>query len=331
MATLGLSFWFWTLQKTIITEGVNNGLIIQSIVVFAIITVLVSLNLMISGKAIGILMAMTLPGMFLVKFGFNNQILLMTAGVSFILGIYAHFAASREKSQRVKLGIACAKGGVGIYFLAGLLLLTAISYQTNFLKGELKLSESNVGLLMPLIESQIKSQVPFYSADMPIEDILVVSALSSGEITLSQKNFSKELQKKIQEKIAQDGSQSMDVLMQYPEIQQLIIRDAVKNNPQLIAKLRSDYGEKFGISIKQGQSMTAIIIDIANSFIEKLTAPFKSYLPIALAVIFFFSFKVIGFLFVDMALLVGGAVFLILKAGGVLEVKSVSVMQETLE
>lgn len=334
LAVLVASFWFWNLLRAIIAAGnITSSLIMQAGISFATLLVFIAISFTVSRKQIGILTAIILPIVFAVFFirDFNkDKILLIVAGVCAVLSFIAYFAVFREKSQRLKLNIAGAKTGMNIYFLTALLLLTALLYQYNFSKGQVKLSANQIQYLMPMIEGQIKAQVPFYSQEMTTDELLVISALSSGEITITQKDLTPDLQKKVQEKMAKDRA-SMAQALQYPEVQKLIIDNFIKNNPKAMAKLRSDYGEKFGIEIKKDQSLVATLADGVNSFIEKIISPYKNYMPVILAVTFFFSFKVLGFLFVDTALFIAGIIFFILKNGGVLNVANKSVMQETLE
>lgn len=334
LVVLAASFWFWNSLKAIIAaENIIGSLIMQAGISFAVSLVFIAINFTVSRKQIGILTAIILPIVFAVFFirDFNkDKILLIVAGASIVLAFFAYFTVFREKSQRLKLNISGAKTGMNIYFLIALLLLTALLYQYNFSKGQVKLSASQIQYLMPMIEGQIKAQVPFYSQEMTTDELLVISALSSGEITIIQKDLTPDLQKKVQEKIAKDGA-SMAQALQYPEVQKLIIDNFIKNNPKTMAKLRSDYGEKFGIEIKKDQSLVATLADGVNSFIEKILSPYKNYLPIVLAVTFFFSFKVLGFLFVDVALFIAGIIFFILKNGGVLNIANKSVMQEVIE
>lgn len=329
----GLSFWFWNIQESIVSGAIDRGLIIQSVIIFIAIIALVSVNLMISSRVVGFLMAGALPLAFLAVVGFNDQIFLVVSGASFALGIIAYFSAKREKHRKLNLSISSAKGGVSIYFFAGLLLLTALFYQNSFSKGELKLNESQVRSLMPYIEGQIKSQVPFYSEGMTTDQFLVMSALAQGTISMDAVKLSSATQKELQKKIAVDPKKSVESVMQDPEVQMIIINDIIKNNPKKIAELRKDFQESMGVTLEENQSITSLMTAMINVYLDKIISSFdgKKYLPIALALTFLFSFKALSFLFVDVAIIIGGFIFLILKAGGVLKINKISVMQETLE
>lgn len=334
LAALGLSFYFWTLQKSIIiNENIGRGLIIQSVIVFIVFLVLVALQLMVSKKLIGFLTALVLPITFVLVFRFIDSASLIVSGVALFLGVSAWIAAKKEQSHRLKLSIVSAKKGTSVYFFAGLLLLTALLYQSNFVKGQIKLSEGMINYFLPLIENQVKSQVPFYSPDMTTDQLVVISALSSSEITITQKDMSLELQKKIKEKTlgSPDPTKAMREALQLPEIQKLVIDDYVKNNPKIMAKLRDEYGKKFGVQIKENQGFVATLTEGINALINKTLDPFKNYLPIAFAISFFLGFKILGFIFVDVAIAIGGGIFFLLKSGGVLKINNNNVVQETLE
>lgn len=305
----------------------------RSMIVFATLLVLIALQLMVAKKNIGILTSLILPITFIIIFGFTDSISLILAGITFFLSVIAWIATQRDQAQRLKLSIISAKSGLSIFFLAGLLLLTAVVYQSNFSKGQIRLSEGMVTYFLPLIESQVKSQVPFYSQDMTTDELVVISALSSGEITITQKDMSLDLQKKIKEKTlgAPDPSKAMMEALRYPEIQKLVIDDYIKNNPKIMAKLRTEYGDKFGIQIKENQGFVATLTDGINVYIEKILYPFKNYLPIAFAASFFLGFKILGFLFVDIAIGLAGGIFFILKSGGVLNISNNNVIQEVIE
>lgn len=321
------------MRAMIAIGDVGGSLMTQTALSFVILLVFIALNFTISRKQIGILTAAILPAVFAVFFIRDfaaDKILLIAAGAGVILSPLLYFSVFRERSQRLKLRAFSAKTDMNAYFLIALLLLTALLYQYNFSKGQVRISESQIRYFMPLIEGQIKSQVPFYSQEMTVDELLVVSALASGEIIITQKDLTPDLQKKVQAKMTENAT-SMAQALQYPEIQKLIIDNFIKNNPKAMAKLRSDYGQKFGIEIKSGQSLTATMADGVSSFMEKVLSPYRSYLPIILAVTFFFSFKVVGFIFIDIALFIAGIIFFVLKSGGVLRIVNKSVMQETLE
>ena len=312
---------------------VGSNLMTQAILSFIILLVFIALNFTISRKQIGILTTVILPIVFAAFFirNFNgDKILLIAAGVGIILSLSVYLAVFRERSQRLKVRTFSAKTDMNMYFLIALMLLTALLYQYNFSKGQVRVSESQIRYFMPLLEGQIKAQVPFYSPEMTTDELLVVSALASGEIIITQKDFTPDLQKKVQAKMTENAT-SMAQALQYPEIQKLIVDNFVKNNPKAMVKLRSDYGQKFDIEIKSGQSLVTTLADGVSSFLEKILSPYKNYLPIILAVAFFFSFKVVGFLFVDIALFIAGIIFFVLKSGGVLNIANKSVIQETLE
>ena len=333
LAISGLSFWFWNVQESIVSGAIDRGSIIQSIIIFIAIITLVSVNLMISNKTMGLLMAGALPLSFLAVFGYNDQIFLVVSVESFALGVIAYFSAKREKHRKLNLSISSAKGGVGIYFFAGLFLLTALFYQSSFSKGELKLNESQVRSLMPYVEGQIKSQVPFYSESMTTDQFLVMSALAQGTITMDAIKLSSTTQKELQKKIAADPKKSVESVMQDPEVQLIIINDIIKNNPKKITELRKDFQESMGVTLEENQSIISLMTAMINAYLDKIISSFdgKKYLPIALALTFLFSFKALSFLFVDVAIIIGGFLFLILKAGGVLKVNKISVMQEVIE
>lgn len=327
-----LSFWFLSLLKSIVLPGnLESQLIIQAAIVFASWLVAIAINLMMPLRIGGILMALVMPITFLALFGFSDIVFISAGIAAFAISLFGFVAVTREKSQRLKLNISSARKGVSAYFIAALIILTALSYQSIFVGGQLKISEKNIKSLMPFIESQIKSQIPFYSQDMTTDQILVMSAIAQQEIQLSTKSFSAGLQKEIQSRIAQNPTKKADEILQDPEVIKLIVDDIIKTNPKLVDKLRADYAENFGIKIEKGQSLTATITDIANMYIDKISAPFKDYLPVVFAATIFFSFKVLEFLFLGIAMSVAGFIFLILKAGGVLRVNKTSVMQESLE
>lgn len=281
----------------------------------------------------GFLTALVLPATFMANFWLTDGISLVIAGTALFLGVFAWIAAQREQVQRLKLSILSAKSGVAVYFFAGLLFLTAVVYQSNFAKGQIRLSEGMVTYFLPLIESQVKSQVPFYSQDMTTDELIVISALSSGEITVTQKDMSLDLQKKIKEKTlgSTDASKTMMEALQYPEIQKMVIDDYIKNNPKTMSRLRDEYGQQFGVEIKENQGFIATLTAGINAFIDKILSPFKSFLPIAFAVSFFLGFKILSFMFVDIAIAVAGGVFFVLKSGGVLKINSNNVIQEVIE
>jgi len=333
-AILGLSFWFWILQMSIIiNENIGSGLIIQSIIIFIVFLILVALQLMISKKLIGFLTALVLPITFLAVFRFVDSISLIIAGVVLFLGAFAWITTQKEQSHRLKLSVASAKKGISVYFFAGLLLLTVLLYQSNFSKEQIELSEGMISYFLPLIENQIKSQVPFYSSDITTDQLIVISALSSSEITIAQKDMSLELQKKIKEKTlgSLDPTKAMGEALQLPEVQKLVINDYVKNNPKIMARLRDEYGKRFGVQIKENQGLITTLTGGINTFINKTLVPFKDYLPVAFAVSFFLGFKVLGFIFVDVAIAIAGGFFFLLKSGGVLKINSNNVVQEVIE
>lgn len=332
IAAAVLSFWFLNLLKSVVLLGNFEGqLIIKTAIVFAVWLVAIAINLMMPLVVGGAIMALVMPIIFVILFGFGDMVLLGAAIAAFVVSLTGFIAVSKEKSHRLKLSISSAKKGVSAYFIAALIILTALSYQSIFVDGQLKISEKNIKSLMPFIENQIKSQIPFYTQDMTTDHILVMSAIAKQEIQLSTKSFSAGLQKEIQLRIAKNPAQKAEDILQDPEVIRLIVDDIIKTNPKLVDKLRADYAENFGIKIEKGQSLTATITDIANIYIEKMSAPFKDYLPIVFAATIFFSFKVLEFLFLGIVMFVAGFIFLILKAGGVLRINKTSVMQEYLE
>lgn len=330
---LALSFYFWTLQKSIVLSGgsYNISAIWQSAAVLLGLLVFAGLCIAISDYFFGILSAGALPAMFLLILGFSDKIYLITAGAGIILGVLAYVSARRDRALKIKLGISSASSGVKLYFMVALLLVTALLYRTNFVKGEVKISETQIQYIMPAIESQIKSQVPFYSSDITADHLIVISALSSGEVIIKTENLSADLQKKIQQKISEQSLKDMQTAMQHPEIQKLLIEDFIALNPKKMAELREKYGQQFGIQINQGQSFISTLVLGINSYIEKLLAPFKNYLPIVLVIAFFLGFKAVSSVFVSLAMVVSGILFHFLKASGILNVNKIPVTQEVIE
>lgn len=332
VAIVALSFWFLNLLKdTVIVGNLDSRLIVKTAIVFMVWLVAVAINLMMSFRFGGLLTAAALPVVFLMVFSFSNPVFLVAAVVAFVISLSGLVSAAREKSQRLKLGIASVKKGANAYFIATLIILTALSYQSIFADGQLKISEKNIQSLLPFVESQIKAQVPFYSGDMTTDEILVIMAISKQEITLSAKNFSPSFQKKIQAEIIKDPTKKQEDIMQDPEIVKLLIADIIKTNPKLVDGLRENYSQSLGIDIAKGQSLTATITDIANLYIEKMSAPFKEYLPIVFAVTIFFSFKAVEFIFVGIAVGIAGALFAILRSTGAVKISKKEAMQEIIE
>lgn len=334
LAILALSFYFWTLQKSIVLSGgsYNISAIWQSAAVLLGLLVFAGLCIAISSDYFfGILSAGVLPAMFLLRFGFSDKMYLIVAGAGIILGVLAYASARRDRASRIKLGISVAGGGVRLYFIVTLLLVTALLYRTNFVKGEVKISETQIQYIMPVIENQIKSQVPFYSSDITADHLIVVSALSSGEVIIKTGSLSANLQKKIQQKIAEQSLKDMQTAIQRPEIQKLLIEDFIASNPKKMAELREKYGQQFGIQINQGQSFISALVLGINSYIKKMLLPFKNYLPIVLTVAFFLGLEAVSGIFVSLAMVVSGILFHFLKASGILSINKIPVMQEILE
>lgn len=333
LAVLALSFWFWSLQKDIVINGnINSAIIIQSMIVFMISLVFAAIGLMVGNLIFGVLMALAVPTAIMFYFGFGGVILLSIIGTSFILGILAYFTVRKEKSTRLKVSMSSARGGVNVYFFLSLLALTGILYQYNFAGGQLKISESMVKQILPMIEGQIKSQIPFYSSEMTSDELLVMIALANGQIKLDATTLSPSTNKVIQsimmKKIALKDPKD---ILNDPEIQKLILSDIIKNNLKLMTVLRDDFEGQFGFRASEGQGLTSILASWINSLIDKYTAPYKDYIPLVLAVSFFFSFKILGSLFVGVALLVAGILFSILKSVGIIKVNKMGAIQEIIE
>lgn len=331
-AVLVSSFWFWNLQRDIIIGGnIGGAIIIQSMIVFVLSLVFVAIGLIVDSLIFGILTVFVTPIAIAFYFGFSSVILLFAIGASFVLGVLAYFITQKEKSDRLKISISSARGGVNIYFFVSLLVLTMVLYQYNFQKGELKISESMVKQILPMIEGQIKNQIPFYSSGMKSDEILVMMALAKGEITLDAKTLSPSVQKSLQQTLIKNAGQNSEEVLADPEVQKMILSDIIKNNPKLIAKLRSDFEKQFGVKVEEGQSLTSIAVGTINSYIDKFTVPFKNYIPLVLAVSFFFSLKILGSLFVGAALFLAGIIFSLLKSIGIVKINKVGAMRETLE
>lgn len=333
LAVLALSFWFWNLQRDIIIGGnIGGAIIIQSMIVFIALLVFAAIELMVGDLIFGVLTALTAPAAIVFYFGFSGMVLLAVIGTSFALGICAYFSAKKEKSDRLKLKISSVKNGLNLYFLAALLALTGVLYQHNFSGGQLKISESMVKQILPMIEGQIKSQIPFYSSEMTSDELLVMMALANGQIKLDEKTLSPSAYKVIQSILMKKiALQKPEDILKDPEIQKLILNDIIKNNPKLMVSLRDDFEEQFGFEIGEKQSLTTILANWLNSLVEKYTDPFKDYLPLALAITFFFSFKFLGSLFVGAALLVAGILLSVLKLVGIIKINKAGVMQEVIE
>lgn len=331
-AVLVLSFWFWNLQKDIVIGGnINGAVIVQSMIVFVLSLVIVAIGLMVNSFTFGVLTAVIVPAAIAFYFGLSGAILLSAIVASFVLGVVAHFATQKEKSTRLKISISSARGGVNIYFFMFLLALTTVLYQFNFQKGELKISESMINQILPMIEGQIKSQIPFYSSEMKSDEILVMMALAKGEITLDAKTLSLSAQKSLQQIMIKNSGRNPEDILADPEVQKMILNDIIKNNPKLIAKLRGDFEKQFGVKVEEGQSLTSVAVGTINSYIDKYTAPYKDYIPFVLAISFFFSFKILGYLFVGIALFFAGVLFSALKSVGIIKIAKVGAMQEVLE
>lgn len=332
LVVLGLSFWFWNLQKDIVIGGnINSAIIIQSMIVFVLSLVFTAIGLVAGNVSFGVLTALIAPAAIAFYFGFGGAILLSVVGISFVLGVLAYFAAQKEKSTRLKISISSARGGVGIYFFMSLLALTMVFYQFDFQKGELKISESMIKQILPMIEGQIKSQIPFYSSEMKSDEILVMMALAKGGITLDAKTLSAGAQKSLQQTLIKNAGKNPEEVLADPEVQKMILSDIIKNNPKLIAKLRGDFEKQFGVKVEEGQSLASIAVGTVNSYIDKFTAPYKDYVPLVLAISFFFSFKILGFLFVDIALFFSGILFSVLRSAGIIKINKVGAMQEVIE
>lgn len=333
LAVLILSFYFWSLQKDIVINGnINSAIIIQSMIVLVVLLVFAAIELMVGDLIFGVLMALALPSAVAFYFGFSGMAVPSVIGASFALGICAYFSAKKEKSDRLKFKISGAKNGLSLYFLAALLALTGVLYQHNFSGGQLKISESMVKQILPMIEGQIKSQIPFYSSEMTSDELLVMMALANGQIKLDATTLSPSAYKVIQSILMKKiALQKPEDILRDPEIQKLILNDIIKNNSKLIDRLRNDFGKQFGFEIGEKQSLTTILANWLNSLVEKYTAPFKDYLPLALAATFFFSFKFLGSLFVGAALLVAGILLSVLKSVGIIKINKTGVMQEIIE
>lgn len=332
LAILALSFWFWNLQKDIVINGnINSAIIIQSMIVFVLLLVFTAIELMVGSGIFGALTALVAPATIVFYFGFGGAILLSIIGTSFILGILAYFAVRKEKSARLKVSMSSARGGVNVYFFLSLLALTGILYQYNFSGGSLKVSESMVTQILPMIEGQIKSQIPFYSSEMKSDEILVMMALANGQIQIDAKTLSAGAQKSLQQTMLKNAGKDPEEILKDPEIQKMILSDIVKNNPKLITKLRDDFEKQFGVKVEEGQSLTSIAVGTINSYIDKYSAPYKDYIPLVLAVSFFFSFKILGSLFVGVALFIAGILFSVLKSAGMIKINKVGAMQEVIE
>lgn len=328
-----MSFWFWNLQKDIVINGnINSAIIIQSMIVLVVLLVFAAIELMVGDLIFGVLMALAVPIAVAFYFGFSGMAVPSVIGASFALGICAYFSAKKEKSDRLKFKISGAKNGLSLYFLAALLALTGVLYQHNFSGGQLKISESMVKQILPMIEGQIKSQIPFYSSEMTSDELLVMMALANGQIKLDATTLSPSAYKVIQSiLIKKIALQKPEDILRDPEIQKLILNDIIKNNPKLMTVLRDDFEGQFGFRASEGQGLTSILASWINSLIDKYTAPYKDYIPLVLAVSFFFSFKILGSLFVGVALLVAGILFSILKSVGIIKINKMGAMQEIIE
>lgn len=332
LAILILSFYFWSLQKDIVIgNNISSAIIIQSMIVFVVSLVFAAIGLMTGDLIFGILMALAIPAAVTFYFGFSGVVLLSVIGVCFVLGICAYFAVKKEKSDRLKLKILSAKSGLNLYFLISLIALTGVLYQYNFSGGQLKVSESMVKQILPMIEGQIKSQIPLYSSEMTSDELLVIMALANRQIELDAKTLSKGAQKSLQQILIKNAGKDSEEALKDPEVQKLILDDIIKNNPKLMAELRGDFEKQFGFEVDEKQSLTVVLAGWLNSLIEKYTAPFKNYLPFALAIAFFFSFKFLGSLFVGVALFLAGILFSVLKSVEIIKINKVAAMKETLE
>lgn len=300
-------------------------------IVFTLLLVFAAIGFMIDSLIFGVLTAFVLPIVIAFYFGFSGTVLISVVAICFALSICAHFAVKKEKSDRLKLKISGVKGGLNLYFLVSLLALTGVLYQYNFSSGQLKVSESMVKQILPMIEGQIKSQIPFYSSEMTSDELLVMMALANGQIKIDAKTLSPSAQKSLQALLLKNAGKNPEEVLKDPDVQKLILSDIVKNNPKLTAELRDDFESQFGFKIGEKQSITSVLANWLNSLVEKYTAPFKDYLPIVLAATFFFSFKILGSLFVGVALLLAGAIFSLLKLTGIVKMSKVGVMQEQIE
>lgn len=98
-----------------------------------------------------------------------------------------------------------------------------------------------------------------------------------------------------------------------------------------MSRLRDEYGQQFGVEIRENQGIVTTLTAGINAFIDKILFPFKNHLPIAFAVSFFLGFKILSFIFVDAAIAIAGGIFFIFKSGGILKIGNSNVIQEVIE
>ncbi len=274
----------------------------------------------------------------------------MLAGVLILVLVFLFLSwrgLLREREGRIRFELGrLLRRFLPAFFTANIILISFLSFFSPSIASsfeEIIIPRPVFTISLKSIEPVIKSQIPAFSFDMPIDDFLVTVSLFNTLSGKKEKTPSKgvlppvispDLLTQIQKGGFDPGAINFQSFLGNTELLRLLEGEAQQQLKTMsradIEKMHQDFGKSFGVTITSNQTLGDVFYAIAVAQLNRLNKEHSSALPLTVAVTLFFMLKTLSFFFMWTVLLGAAFIFKILRNMKFVVIEELDIKKEVL-